>query len=197
MARQEALFNAEVPKYRRSVFALNTQLAYKSQLRVFLCFCLFFGYLAIPAATQTIVRYCVFLARHHTASSVRQYLNVIRILHLSNGLPNPLESNFAVHSILRGTDRIRSHVPKRKLPRTPRLLIMFYDKLDFKSEVDITFFAALWGFSLSSGNLCYHPPRFPGTNTNIINVGEMFHFPMMVYAYHFDTQKLSNAMSVY
>ena len=74
---------------------------------------------------------------------------------------------------------------------------MFYDKLDFKSKVDITFFAAWWGFSLSSGNPCYHPPRFPGINANIIYAGEMFHFPMMVYAYQFDTQKLSNAMSVY
>ena len=94
------------------------------------------------------------------------YIYIIRILHLDNRLPKSLENNFAVHSILRGNDRIRSHVPKRKLPITSQLLIMFYEKLDFKSKVDISFFAAcvVGFFSLSSGNPRYYPPRFPGTN---------------------------------
>jgi len=141
VARQEALIDSEVSKYRRSVFSLNTQLTYQSQLRVYLRFCLFFGYLAVPATTQTLVRYCVFLARNHTANSVRQYLNIVRIIHLSQGLPNPLEKNFALHSILKGIDRVRGQVPKQKLPITPQLLRMFYDKLDFSCKLDITFYA--------------------------------------------------------
>lgn len=92
MAQQEALLDAELTKYRQSVFAENTKRAYKSQTRVYLRFCGYFGYIAVPATRDTLVRYCVFLARNHAPSSVRQYLNVVRILHLENGLSNPLEN---------------------------------------------------------------------------------------------------------
>ena len=172
-------------------------LSWPTQLKVFLRFCPFFGYLVIPGATQTIVRYCVFLARNHTASNVGQYFNVIRILHLGNGSPNPLENNFAVHSILRGIDRIRSHAQMEATDNTSAVdcfmisLILKVKLTSFSSQL------VWWGSSLSWRNQRYYPPRLPGTIMNTIYAGEMFCFPMMMHAYQFDTQKLSNAMHVY
>ena len=94
VGHQEALIDAEMASYRRSMFAESTKKTYRSQLRVYLRFCLYFNYLPVPASTKTLVRYAVFLARNHATSSVRQYMNVIRLLHVESGLANPLENNF-------------------------------------------------------------------------------------------------------
>lgn len=142
VARQEALIDTEVASYRRSMFAESTQKTYLSQLRVYLRFCLYFGYRIVPATTQTLIRYCIFLARNHVPSSVRQYLNVVRIIHLDNYLPNPLENNFPLRSVLKGIDRVHGRPPVRKLPITPVLLRMFYELLDMSKNFDIVFFSA-------------------------------------------------------
>lgn len=124
------------------MFAESTKRTYQSQLRIYLRFCLYFGYTIVPATTQTLVRYCIFLARNHVPSSVRQYLNIVRIIHLDNNLPNPLENNFPLRTVLKGIDRIRGRPPVRKLPITPVLLRMFYEHLDMSKTFDMIFFAA-------------------------------------------------------
>ena len=139
---QEAMLDAEVYTYRQATYADSTKKTYRSHLRVYLRFCLYFGYTILPASTKTLVRYIIFLARNHVPSSVRQYLNVIRLLHIEQGLPNPLEDNFPVRSVLKGVDRLRGSPPKRKLPITPELLIAFHGMLDMANDFDFVFFCA-------------------------------------------------------
>ena len=60
------------------------------------------GYTPVPATSQVISRYATFLARSLKFSSIKQYMNIIRLLHLEWDLPNPLCNNFVVQQTMRG-----------------------------------------------------------------------------------------------
>ncbi|WAR07160.1 hypothetical protein MAR_017118, partial [Mya arenaria] len=66
-----------------------------------------FGYPAIPASTQTLCRYAAFLSKSLKFNSIKQYLNIVRILHAEWNLPNPLSNNFILNCTLQG---IRRHL---------------------------------------------------------------------------------------
>jgi len=55
-------------------------------------------------------------------SSIRQYMNIIRIMHAEWGLPNPLEDNYRLTITLRGIRRERGDSTLRKAPITPDML---------------------------------------------------------------------------
>ena len=105
-------------------------------------FCIYFGYIPAPASAETIVRYSVFLARTHVASSVKQNLKVVRIIHLDRGLKNSLEGSIHLKCVLKGITRMRGRAPERKLPITPVILRMFHRYIDVRNAYDVTFFAA-------------------------------------------------------
>lgn len=65
-----------------------------------------------------------YLSRKLCFTSVRQYLNVVRILHVEAGMPNPLEGNWYVSSILKGVRRVKAICQNKKC----QLLWMFYAK---------------------------------------------------------------------
>ena len=83
--------------YRNHAFAKSTAASYKSQLRAYLRFCLFFGYTPVPCRPIHLLRYIVFLARTLSTRSIPNYLNVVRLLHLQYGSPNPLEDPLFKH----------------------------------------------------------------------------------------------------
>ena len=86
--------------------------------------------------------YTVFLARTLQPDSVKQYLNIIRILHLEAGLDNPLEKCYALQMLLRGIRRAKSVTPIRKLPVTPTILIHMREFIDITTSFQCTFWAA-------------------------------------------------------
>ena len=100
------------------------------------------GYTAVPATTQTICLYASFLARSLKYNSVKQYLNIVRILHLEWGLPNPLLDNFHLRCVLQGMRRELGDAVNRKLPITPALLRSILSHLDMSVSVDIVVWAA-------------------------------------------------------
>lgn len=69
---------------RQSIFAKSTKATYKSHLRSFLRFCLYFGYEPLACTVETICRYIAFLARSLSYSSIPGYLNIIRLLHVDS-----------------------------------------------------------------------------------------------------------------
>lgn len=92
--------------------------------------------------TQVVLcRYAAYLARRLAVSSIRQYLNIIRLLHLEGGFPNPLSNNWVLTSILKGIARLKGTSVSRKLPITPVLLLGIRDQLNFSKPVDIVFWA--------------------------------------------------------
>jgi hypothetical protein len=68
-----------------------------------------------------------------------QYLNIIRIIHLEAGLPNPLERNYALHAVLKGIQRAKGSPPRQKLPITPAILEKLKAKLDLTDSFQATF----------------------------------------------------------
>ena len=55
----------------------------------------------MPISQIDLGRYITFLSRRLSFSSVRQYLNIVRLMHLENGHTNPLTNNWYVASILK------------------------------------------------------------------------------------------------
>ena len=81
----ESSLDAEVKQFKHRTFADSTKRTYASQRDSYLAFCNVMGYCAIPASPATLCRYAAMLARTLKISSVKHYLNVIRLLHLSRG----------------------------------------------------------------------------------------------------------------
>ena len=68
--------------YCNHAFAKSTAASYKSQLRAYLRFRLFFGYTPVPCRAIHFLRYIVFLARTLSTRSIPKHLKAVRLLHL-------------------------------------------------------------------------------------------------------------------
>ena len=123
----------------------STTATYKSQLRAYLRFCLFFGYTPVPCQATHLLRYIVFLTRTLSTNSILNYLNVVCLLHFQFGYPNPLEEPLFKHQktlLLRGIKRINGASISQKLPITPDVLYKIQAVLNLNSSIDATFWAA-------------------------------------------------------
>lgn len=128
-------------------------------MKSFLTFCEDYELSPLPASTQTITRYAAFLARSKCFSSVSQYLNIIRIIHVNFGHPNPLEDKWQIKAILKGIKRVKSNAPSfnQKMPLLPVHLLSIHSKLDLSSTRHMQIWAAiLCGFFglLRVSNIC-------------------------------------------
>ena len=83
----------------------------------------------------------MFLARRLKPASVKQYLNIIRILHLEFGYVNPIRDSWLVKSTLLGISRELGVGVIRKLPIHPELLVRMKSYLNLKLPCDIVFWA--------------------------------------------------------
>lgn len=138
----EVSLDRQVRKYRQAAFADSTKTAYRSQLNKYLDFCREHGLQPVPACTQTVCRYIADLAQSMRPVSIKQYLNVIRLLHLEHGLDNPLENSFVISSVLKGVQRVKGDFIKRVLPITPDILLSVLSVLDVKQSQNAAFWAA-------------------------------------------------------
>ena len=130
--------------YTNLAYSTNTKRAYRTHRNSYLTFCGRMGYTPVPASSQTLCRYATFLARSLKFGSVKQYLNIIRLLHLEWGLPNPIKDNFCVNNILRGIRRHLGDGVTQKKPITPDVLKLILSKLDVTKSFD----AAVWAACL-------------------------------------------------
>ena len=96
----------------------------------YLTFCRTMGCTPVPATTDILCKYAAMLARSLKYNSVKQYLNIIHILHLEWDLPNPLLDNFRLRCVMQGIRRDVSDFVCRKLPMTPCLLCQVLSQLD-------------------------------------------------------------------
>lgn len=100
------------------------------------------GYNPIPATPLNICRYAAFLARRLSSNSIPKYLNIIRLLSLECGLPNPLQDNWQLKSLLSGIKRVKGTTLVRKLPITPIILLQIKPALNLSTLPDAAFWAA-------------------------------------------------------
>jgi hypothetical protein len=78
------------------------------------------GYEPVPVKEQTVCQYAAYLACRLKYQSIKQYLNIIRILHKEAGFPNPLDNNWILETTLQGIAKYKGKEIKRKLPITPK-----------------------------------------------------------------------------
>lgn len=138
----EQSLEAELSRYRSLTFAASTQSAYKCHRDSYLKFCSAMGYCAVPASSATLCRYAAMLARTHSYTSIKQYLNIIRLLHRQWDLPNPLENNFALTCVLSGIRRALGDSVNRKAPITPHMLLGILGTLDLTLPLHCNVWAA-------------------------------------------------------
>ena len=69
-------------------------------------------------------------------------MNIIRVLHLDAGYPNPLENNFGACNLRKGITRELGVPPQQKLPITCAILMGIIDKLYMRNVRDISFWCA-------------------------------------------------------
>jgi hypothetical protein len=95
----------------------------------------------VPASVQNICRYIAFLSISFKYSSIKVYLNVVRLLHLQVGYGNPV-SNHIIQQVLKGVRRTLSHEPYRRPIMTTVLLKQIRSSLNLASSVDTAVWAA-------------------------------------------------------
>lgn len=125
--------------YRTTTFAESTKCTYSSYLRRYLCFCKMMDILPVPICQKNLARYIVYLTESLQYSSVRQYLNIVRILHEEAGLSNPIIKNWFLSSLLTGVRRSLGDTCKPKLPITCEILYKIAQTLAFGNSFDMCF----------------------------------------------------------
>jgi hypothetical protein len=120
---------AQASAYKGAAFAVSTVKTYKSQTTAFLKFCLHYGLQSLPASQDTLCAYLSFLSRSLSPSSIKGYLNAVRLLHIESGLPNPLSQNWEISMIQKGISRLMGAPPKQTLPMTIPMLLALYGTL--------------------------------------------------------------------
>ena len=129
-------------RYRKAAYAESTKAVYRSQLRSYVAFCDDLGYTTVPASEVTVCRYVAHLAKTHKPNSIRQYLNVIRLIHLESGLQSPLQDCWMVKTLLQGVKREKGGKVNRKLPITLGMLQSVAARLDLSVSQQLTFWSA-------------------------------------------------------
>ena len=130
--------------YKSQSYATRTRQSYRTHRKCYLRFCAMLHYNPVPASTPVICRYAAFLARTHKFNSIKQYMNIIRLMHLEWDLPNPLENNFHIQHVLRGVRRNIGDCVTQKLPITPAMLHRIRNTLDLSQARD----ANVWAICL-------------------------------------------------
>jgi hypothetical protein len=127
--------------FKGAAFAKSTVKTYKSQTTAFLKFCIHYNMVSLPASQDTLCAYLAFLSRSLSPSSIKGYMNAVRLLHIEAGFSNPLAQNWEVMMIQRGISRLMGTPPKQKLPMTVPMLLALYGTL-VDSPADKSFWIA-------------------------------------------------------
>lgn len=89
-----------------------------------------------------LLSYIAYLARTLKPTSINNYLNIVRIIHLESGIINPLEKNYAVNNLKKGIARQLGSPPKQMLPLTSEMLFEIRKNLCLMIPKDLAFWAA-------------------------------------------------------
>jgi len=143
----KAALQQQVNHFRASAYPESTKATYRTHLKTYLIFCLAFGFNPVPASQQCLSQYISALSQILKFQSIKQYLNIVRLIHLESGFVNPLQDNWYIRSILNGARRVLGDVQIPKLPITPQILKKIHTKLNLSLPRDALFWAAtLVGF---------------------------------------------------
>lgn len=127
---------------RSQAFASSTKRTYNVHLRSYITFCSKLGILPVPISPTDVACYIAFLSTKMCFASIKQYLNIIKLLHLEAGLTDPLENNWMLSSLLSGARRAIQHKTRAKLPITLDILYQLFFDIDLQHPLELCFWAA-------------------------------------------------------
>ena len=104
-------------------------------------FCASMNLKPVPASRDQVCWYAAYLARRLKPSSIKQYLNIVRLLHIEGGHINPCQDNWQLQSTLKGIERLLGSPVQRRSPIDPALLLRIKSVLN-DSVLDSHFWAA-------------------------------------------------------
>ena len=133
----------EIQFLRSNHLAASTRRTYATHERSYRAFCELIGCDVVPATPVTIARYVAYLARTKCFSTIKQYTNIIRLLHLENGFPNPMENNYRLQTLFLGIRRVKGDTVNHKLHLTPVHLLSIQQALNFNVPENRLFWATL------------------------------------------------------
>jgi hypothetical protein len=122
-------------------------------------FCAYFGLIAAPASTQTLCTYVAFLGRSFVSvTSVRNYVNGVKLWHLLQGLPFP-PTPFPVKLTLRGLSKRLFHQAHQARAMGPQDLVIMWRVLQFHCPIDCTVYCMfVFAFFLMARKSTLFPP---------------------------------------
>ena len=139
---------------------------YRTHLRTYFRFCVYFQVNPVPCSKVTLLMYVTFLARTLKLESIRRYVNIIRSLHLETGYSNALDHNYAYQLLTHGVKRCTNSPVKRKLPITPDILLAIRGTLDLDSSLEASF----WAACVSAFSILCRKATLPGKDARTFSV---------------------------
>jgi hypothetical protein len=94
-----------VANFRVNALALSTRRTYLQYLRMYVKFCDELRVPLVPLSATNLGRYIAYMSTRLSFSSMRNYLSVVRLLHIESGFPNPIQSHF-ISSVIKGAKRV-------------------------------------------------------------------------------------------
>ena len=86
----------------------STKRSYATHRSTYVEFCNKFGFPLTPITQSQAARYVAFLAKRLAVSSVKKYMNIIRIIHLEDNLPDP--GVLQMYEVLDRSDKINTYL---------------------------------------------------------------------------------------
>ena len=123
-----------------AAWAPNTVSTRNSQWKKYLTFCSDNCLIAIPAETQTVVRFLVFLARSVKFSTINNYMSAINKLHEYYGHSVNYRDFFMIKLVLSGPKSQLGDDTVQKILLTPRQLLQMHKLIDLQDP----FMHAMW-----------------------------------------------------
>ena len=104
----------------------------------------------LPASEWTLMTFAAHLSSTLKAESIKVYLAGVRLLHLEDGLANPLNNCLRLESVIRAIKLAQGTTERQRLPVTFAVLERFYSLLDLNKYDDALIWAtcctAFYGF---------------------------------------------------
>ena len=131
---------------RIQAFALSdaTKRNYHSVWNTYLKFCQFYSVTPFPASSSTIAAFIALLSfsvkSHHT---VNNYLSALRRLHVFCHFDTSAFDDIHVKLTQKGLEKSMLHIPRRKAPLTPAILLQFYRHLNVCDSAHLAVWCAL------------------------------------------------------
>ena len=142
--KRRLLLEAEVKKSFSEAWALGTNKNYVCQGRLYVAFCLAYGYRLTPPSVRVLCAFVQFLSREFKApGAIKNYLTGPKWLYVLLGFSTRAFEHERLKLLLRAITRSLQHLPRQALPLTDNILLRIGKLLDLSVPNDAVFWALL------------------------------------------------------